>query len=236
MISISYCCRFIPWCCQQHYLCHDGKTQPCMFCLHISGKCFIFLFLFNTQKGIAVLEYKVSLLMICCVCMIQGSLFSKISRVVLVFRNISSCFCRIKPPRNFRLCYCYCLQTKLWKDNVFTGVHLFKGKGQVQHMHHEMGDLPPPQTSGLESTPSVSLLLTSCGCNWWPGQMYPLENLPHLYWHLVVANETCIVGKWVVRILRECRVVVCYFVVVFHIKSLPIDVLYNIEKYSHRGH
>ena len=62
-----------------------------------------FCFLFSSEKGIAVREYKlVSFLMKYNVYRIQGSLFSKIIRAVLVFRNIFSYkFCSLKPLRTF---------------------------------------------------------------------------------------------------------------------------------------
>ena len=68
--------------------------------------------------------------------------------------------------------------------------------------------LPPDMGPG-EPTP---LLLTSGGRHWRHVQMCSLEDLtprpshyPHCqYRHLMVATETCTVGKWVVRILLEC--------------------------------
>ena len=53
-----------------------------------------------------------------------------------------------------------------------------------------------PWTPDMRPTSShSSLLLTSCGYHWRPVQTCSLEELPHQYWHLVVATETHTLGK-----------------------------------------
>ena len=69
-----------------------------------------------------------------------------------------------------------------------------------QHTWEHTSPLPS-QTSDLDT---YLLLLTSGGHHWRPVQLFKLVHLranPHQYWQLVVAIETCTVGKWTVRIV-----------------------------------
>ena len=69
-------------------------------------------------------------------------------------------------------------------------------------------EIRPAQTCSLKALP---LLVIPRDQHWRHVQTWSLEALPcpHCYWHLVVATETCIVGKWEVHILVECFLVLC---------------------------
>ena len=66
-----------------------------------------------------------------------------------------------------------------------------------------VGPTPPYQKWDLPPT----LLLTSGGHHWRPVQTCPIEDLPPPL-PVVVATETCTVGKQAVCILLECCLVV----------------------------
>ena len=92
----------------------------------------------------------------------------------------------------------YCMQTKLRKGNVFTGVSINHSVHRdrstmwsLPMMHWDMGPTPPRTATGI----------------WW-SLLETCVNLrtPHHHyqcWRLVMATETRTVGKWAVHILLE---------------------------------